>query len=85
MTRTARFCSISDLNHFAYPTYAKAAIQRRDNLVRSASELKTQLSDARTAFDEALEELKKVEALDERDHGREHAALAGAGPERARA
>ncbi len=76
---------IHDPAHFAYPTYAKAAMQRRDNLVRSAGELKTQLADARTAFDEALEELKKVEALDERDHGREHASLAGAGPERVRA
>jgi flagellar protein FliJ len=76
---------IHDPAHFAYPTYAKAAIQRRDNLGRSAGELKTQLADARSAFDEALEELKKVEALDERDHGREHAALASAGPERARA
>lgn len=76
---------IHDPAHFAYPTYAKAAIQRRDNLVRSAGELKIQLSDARTAFDEALEELKKVEALDERDHGREHSSLAGVGPERARA
>ena len=75
---------IDDPGHFAYPTYAKAAIQRRDNLARSAGELKTQLADARTAFDEALEELKKVEALDERDHGREHASLAGAA-ERARA
>src|SRR6185437_9636275 len=26
---------IDDPGHFAYPTYAKAAIQRRDNLVRS--------------------------------------------------
>ena len=76
---------IHDPAHFAYPTYAKAAIQRRDNLVRSAGELKTQLADARAAFDETLEELKKVEALDERDHSREHAALAGAGPERVRA
>ena len=76
---------IHDPAHFAYPTYAKAAIQRRDNLVRSAGELKTQLADARTAFDEALEELKKVEALDERDHGREQSSLAGTGPERARA
>jgi flagellar export protein FliJ len=76
---------IHDPAHFAYPTYAKAAIQRRDNLVRSADELKTQLSEARTAFDEALEELKKVEALDERDHGREHSSLADTGPERARA
>ncbi len=25
---------INDPSHFAYPTYAKAAIQRRENLVR---------------------------------------------------
>jgi flagellar export protein FliJ len=76
---------IADPAHFAYPTYAKAARQRRDNLVRSAVELKQQLADARAVFDDALEELKKVEALDERDHGREHAALAAAEVARARA
>jgi flagellar export protein FliJ len=59
---------IHDPAHFAYPTYAKAAMQRRDNLARSAGELKAQLAEARAAFDEALEELKKVEALDEREH-----------------
>ena len=34
---------INDPAHFAYPTYAKAAMQRRDNLKRSASELHGQL------------------------------------------
>src|SRR6478609_6143383 len=29
---------INDPSHFAYPTYAKAAIQRRENLTRSADE-----------------------------------------------
>ena len=33
--------------HFAYPTYAKAAILRRDNLKRSADELRAQLAKAR--------------------------------------
>src|SRR5215831_16596043 len=37
---------IHDPAHFAYPTYAKAAIQRRDNLKRSADELKVQLEEA---------------------------------------
>jgi flagellar export protein FliJ len=62
---------IHDPAHFAYPTYAKAAIQRRENLKRSAGELKLQLDDAKDAFSEALEELKKVELLDERDQLRE--------------
>src|SRR6201994_5113812 len=58
---------IHDPGHFAYPTYAKAAIQRRDNLKRSANELKTQLEDAKAALTEAFEEMKKAEMLDERD------------------
>jgi flagellar protein FliJ len=65
---------IHDPTHFAYPTYAKAAIVRRDNLKRSADELKGQLEDARLALAEAFEELKKVELLDERDQLRERAA-----------
>jgi len=64
---------IHDPTHFAYPTYAKAAITRRENLKRSADELKGQLSDAKDALAEAFEELKKVELLDERDQARERA------------
>jgi flagellar protein FliJ len=64
---------ISDPGHFAYPTYAKAATQRRENLRRSADELKGQLDDAQAALQEAFEELKKVELLDERDQARERA------------
>ena len=67
---------IHDPTHFAYPTYAKAAIVRRDNLKRSADELKGQLEDARMALAEAFEELKKVELLDERDQARERAEQA---------
>src|ERR1700755_2532094 len=58
---------IHDPSHFAYPTYAKAAINRRENLRRSAGELKQQLDDAKAVLGEAFEELKKVELLDERD------------------
>jgi flagellar export protein FliJ len=61
---------INDPSHFAYPTYAKAAIQRRENLVRSADELRVQLEDAKAVLGEAFEELKKVELLDERDQAR---------------
>ena len=65
---------ITDPGHFAYPTYAKAATQRRENLKRSADELKVQLDDAQAALQEAFEELKKVELLDERDQIREREA-----------
>jgi flagellar protein FliJ len=64
---------IHDPAHFAYPTYAKAAITRRENLRRSAGELKAQLDDAQAHLGEAFEELKKVEMLDERDQAREKA------------
>jgi flagellar export protein FliJ len=63
---------IHDTNHFAYPTFAKAAMQRRDNLVASAAELKQQLAGARADFDAAVEELDKIQALADRD--REQAA-----------
>ena len=68
--------NIHDPSHFAYPTYAKAAIQRRENLKHSADELKVQLNDAKDALAEAFEELKKVELLDDRDRIRERAAEA---------
>ena len=67
---------IHDPGHFAYPTYAKAAINRRENLRRSAGELKAQLDEAQAALGEAFEELKKVEMLDERDQAREKADVA---------
>ena len=65
---------IHDPAHFAYPTYAKAAIGRRENLKRSADELRIQLEDAKVALAEAFDELKKVELLDERDQMREREA-----------
>ena len=65
---------IYDPTHFAYPTYAKSAIARRENLKRSVDELATQLDDAKAALQDSLEELKKVELLDERDQLRDRAA-----------
>ena len=68
---------IHDPSHFAYPTYAKAAIARRENLKRSIDELEAQLRDARVALQESAEELKRVELLDERDQSRDRAAAEG--------
>lgn len=65
---------INDPGHFAYPTYARAAMQRRENLKRSADELSGQLEEARAALQESFEELKKIELLDERDQLRERTA-----------
>jgi flagellar export protein FliJ len=58
---------IRDVNHFAYPTFAKAAVQRRDNLLASAKELAGQRAAAQAELDEATAELKKLEAIVERD------------------
>ncbi|MEO8667930.1 MAG: flagellar export protein FliJ [Bauldia sp.] len=62
---------IRDTSHFAYPTFAKAAMQRRENLLASAAELRGQLATAQAEHAEAAEELAKSEAIAERDHGRE--------------
>jgi hypothetical protein len=59
---------IHDVGHFAYPTFAKAAMQRRDNLHASAVELKEKLSAATAEYEAALDELRKHEAIAERDH-----------------
>jgi flagellar FliJ protein len=64
---------INDPSHFAYPTYAKAATQRRENLRRSIDDLKVQLDEAKAQLGEAFEELKKVELLNERDQANERA------------
>ena len=69
---------ISDVAHFAYSTFAKAAMQRRDNLLASANDMKGTLEAAQDALAEAVEDLKKVELLDQRENGREAAAEAKA-------
>ncbi len=67
---------ISDVLHFAYSTFAKAAIARRDNLLASAHDMKDKLEAAQDALAEAIEDLKKIELLDQREHGREIAEQA---------
>jgi flagellar protein FliJ len=62
---------ISDVAHFAYSTFAKAALTRRDNLLASANDMKAKLEGAQDALAEALEDLKKVELLDQREHQRD--------------
>ena len=58
---------IHDVGHFAYPTFAKAAMQRRDNLKVSADDLRAQLATAVAELDEAVADLQKAEAIAERD------------------
>ena len=67
---------ISDVTHFAYPTFAKAALQRRDNLQASIDGLQGQLERAREDLAIAFEDMKKVELIEERETGRERDLVA---------
>jgi hypothetical protein len=58
---------ITDINHFAYPTFAKAARLRRDNLMNSQQDLLQQRTMAESLLAEAEAELSKAEALESRD------------------
>ena len=58
---------ITDINHFAYPTFAKAARLRRDNLMNSQQDLLQQRTVAESLLAEAEAELSKAEALESRD------------------
>jgi len=64
---------ISDVAHFAYSTFAKAALARRDNLLSSAHGMRDKLEAAQDTLAESIEDLKKVELLDQREHQREAA------------
>ncbi len=58
---------ISDVNHFAYPTFAKAARQRRDNLKNSQTDLADQRNSALSLLKDAEVELSKAQMLESRD------------------
>ena len=58
---------ITDVNHFAYPTFAKAARQRRDNMKNSQADLVVQKESAQALLAEAEAELAKAELLENRD------------------
>jgi len=68
-----RRAGISDPAHFAYPTYARAARTRRENIVNSANELKGQLDAAKGELELAFEDMKKVEILNDRETAAERA------------
>ena len=54
---------VDDVNHCTYPPFAKAAIQRRDNLKNSVRKLESKLEEARDNWAEAYEELKKIDLI----------------------
>jgi hypothetical protein len=58
---------ITDINHFAYPTFAKAARLRHENLKNSQADLLQQKATAESLLAEAEAELSKAEMLESRD------------------
>ena len=64
---------ITDVNHFAYSTFAKAARLRRDNLQNSAKDLKVQINAAKLSLEEAEAELGNAEKMEQRDGMRDDA------------
>lgn len=61
---------IEDVAHFAYSTFAKAAAQRRGNLMTSVEDLDKQRAVAHDVLSEAVEDLKKIELIAERDQAK---------------
>ncbi|MBZ9678753.1 flagellar export protein FliJ [Mesorhizobium sp. ES1-1] len=77
ITAEEKKAGITDINHFAYPTFAKAARLRRDNLRNSQSDLAQQRSAAESSLTEAEAELSKAEMLESRDTKMRDAELGG--------
>jgi len=63
---------IKDATHFAYSTFAKAAQQRRQNLLVSVEDLRVQLETARREHEEVAIEVKKLEPIEGRDSAALH-------------
>lgn len=66
---------ITDPAHFAYPTFAKAARQRADNLQGSIRELRVQQDAAELAVEMAEAERDKAAALESRDNNTRNAKV----------
>jgi hypothetical protein len=61
---------VRDQTHFAYSTFAKAAAQRRANLLTSVEELKAKLAAAKRDYEEAELALRRLEPGNADDRGR---------------
>jgi hypothetical protein len=71
---------IRDQAHFAYSTYAKAAAQRRANLLTSVEDLRAKLAAAQREHEDASTALKRLEPPEERErahHKGDPRAVAG--------
>lgn len=80
-----RRAGITDPTHFAYPTFARAARQRRDNLAASVRDLALQRERAAAALADAEADYAAVLARAERSEDRPEEAQAAGGRRLARA
>ncbi len=58
---------ITDETHYAYPTFAKSAKDRADNIQMTIDGLQSQYDLAKNDLAESFEELKRVELLEEKE------------------
>ncbi|WP_413154570.1 flagellar export protein FliJ [Bartonella sp. cb54] len=56
----------NDIHHFAYSAFARAARQRRDNLINSIRDLRLQKENAAIALREVKTELQRAQRLEVR-------------------
>ena len=66
---------VKDPQHFSYSTFAKAAALRRNKLLVSVADLKSQLETAMAAHQAAREALDALEADEARDGMRSHGKM----------
>ncbi|WP_455480434.1 flagellar export protein FliJ [Bartonella sp. B12(2025)] len=57
----------NDVNHFAYSAFARAARQRRDNLMNSIRDLQLQKTNAEIALHEVNTELQRAQIYEARE------------------
>ncbi|WP_208432479.1 flagellar export protein FliJ [Bartonella taylorii] len=57
----------NDVHHFAYSAFARAARQRRDNLINSIRDLQLQKTNAEIALHEVKTELQRAQLLETRE------------------
>jgi hypothetical protein len=70
---------IKDPAHFSYSTFAKAAVQRRANLLTSVADLRAKLDAAKREHEDASLELSKLEPAEDRQQLRKSDPRAAAG------
>ncbi len=66
----------SEFGRFAFPSFAKAVIARRENLLRSVLEIERQIEAAREDVNACFRDLKKYELAEETRQRREDAEAA---------